>query len=88
MVKNVYLIASGHDSDHRELVNADLGDAYRGQESDLGGAHVGALSQYTLPTPDVMTYWPIVGQKCDGRDIRILLLFLEPKKSVKNVPHK
>ena len=61
-----YLIASGHDGHHGELVNADLGDANRGQESDLGRAHVGALGQHTLPSPDVVTYWSVVAQKCTG----------------------
>ena len=58
-----YLIASGHDGHHGELVNADLGDAHRGQESDLGRAHVGALGQHTLPSPDVVTYWSVAVQK-------------------------
>lgn len=73
-----YLIAGGHDGDHGELVNADLGDPHCGQEADLRGAHVGALGQHTLAAPDVMTYWPISAQTCDrGGWWVIQMLFLE-----------
>lgn len=53
------LISCWHNGHHGELVHADLGHSHRSQQTDLWRTHVRSFGQHTLPSPDVMSYWPI-----------------------------
>lgn len=59
----LYLISRGHDSHHRELVDADLSHSHSSQQANLWRAHMCSFSQHTLPSPDVMTNRPVQSQK-------------------------
>lgn len=43
-------------------MHADLCHSHRSQQADLRWTHVCSFSQHTLPSPDVMSYWPATAQ--------------------------